>query len=85
VDDKLKKRITMFYIAGVVNLVIGVYVLLAGRSFLNEDQFMTVVAFFLGFAALDFYFPEMLKKKWRDDMAKLEEQRRKLNEKPPQA
>ncbi len=84
-DDKLKKRITMFYIAGVVNLVIGLYVLVAGRTFLNEDQYMTVVLFFLGFAAVDFYFPHMLKKKYYADLAKLEEQRRKLNEKPPQA
>jgi len=85
VDDKLRKRITMFYIAGVVNLFIGIYVALAGRSFLNGDQYTTVVLFFLGFAAVDFYFPEMLKKKWRNDMQKLEEQRRQLNTKPPQA
>ena len=84
-DDKLKKKIMMFYAAGVVNVVIGTYVLLFARSFLTDEQYMTVVIFFLGFAALDFYFPVMLKKKWRADMQKFEEQRRGLNDKPPQA
>jgi drug/metabolite transporter (DMT)-like permease len=85
VDDKLKKRITMFYIAGAVNVVIGVYVLVFGRSFLSGDKYLMVVLFFLGFAALDFYFPSMLRKKWLQEKAKYEEQQRKLDDKPPLA
>ena len=83
-NEKLKRRITMFYIAGVVNLVIGVYVLVFGHGFLTDQQYFTVVAFFLGFAAVDFIFPRMIKKKWMDDQAKLEAQRQALANKPPQ-
>ena len=77
-DDKLKKRIYMFYAAGVVNLLIGAYVLFFGRSFLPEDKIMLLMLFFLGFAALDFWMPVMMKKKWAAEQAKLEEQRRAM-------
>ena len=73
-DDKLKKRIYLFYAAGVVNLLIGAYVLFFARGFLPDDKFQIVVLFFLGFAALDFWMPVMIKKKWVADQAKLEEQ-----------
>jgi hypothetical protein len=78
-DDKLKKRIIMFYAAGVVNLLIGGYILLFGRSFLPEDKILMLILFFLGFAAVDFIMPNMIKKKWAADQAKLEEQRRAMN------
>lgn len=77
-DDKLKKRIIMFYAAGVVNLLIGAYVLFFGRSFLPEDKITMLILFFLGFAALDFWMPVMIKKKWAQDQAELEAQRRAL-------
>lgn len=77
-DDKLRKRIIMFYAAGVVNLLIGVYILFFGRDFLPEDKLTMLILFFLGFAALDFWMPVMMKKKWAQDQARLEEQRRAL-------
>jgi hypothetical protein len=85
-DDKLRKRIIMFYAAGVVNLLIGVYILFFGRDFLPEDKLTMLILFFLGFAALDFWMPVMMKKKWAQDQARLEEQRRALASRahPPQ-
>ena len=85
-DDKTKKRIYMFYAAGVVNLLIGAYVLFFGRDFLPEDKITMLILFFLGFAALDFWMPVMIKKKWRKDQAMLQEQRKallNLGAKPP--
>ncbi len=83
-DDKLKKRIIMFYAAGVVNLLIGAYVLFFGRGFLPEDKITLLILFFLGFAALDFWMPSMMKKKWAQDQTKLEAQRRALaGQSPP--
>ncbi len=86
-DDKTKKRIYLFYAAGVVNLLIGAYVLFFGRDFLPEDKITMLILFFLGFAALDFWMPIMIKKKWEAGRARLEEQRRALGEssKPPQS
>jgi hypothetical protein len=86
--DKLKKRIYMFYAAGVVNLLIGGYILLAGRSFLPEDKITMLILFFLGFAAVDFLMPIMIKKKWVEDQKKFDQQRNALGNQsvpPPQA
>jgi hypothetical protein len=86
--DKLKKRIYMFYAAGVVNLLIGGYILLAGRSFLPEDKVTMLILFFLGFAAVDFWMPVMIKKKWVEDQKKCDQQRNALGNQsvpPPQA
>ena len=77
-NDKLKKRIYMFYAAGVVNLLIGGYILLFGRGFLPEDKITMLILFFLGFAALDFWMPVMIKKKAAQDQAALEQQRRAM-------
>jgi hypothetical protein len=77
-DDKLKKRIIMFYAAGVVNLMIGVYILFFGRDFLPEDKITMLILFFLGFAAIDFWMPVMMKKKAAQDLARLEAQRRAM-------
>lgn len=76
-NPRLKKRIFAFYFAGVVNLVLGLYVLFAGASFLPRSTMLTMVVFFFGFAAVDFYFPKMLKKKWLAEQKQLEEQQRK--------
>jgi hypothetical protein len=67
VDDlekKFKKRMLAFYFAGVVNLAIGLYVLLFGGQFMARGTALLVALFFLGFAAVDFYFPSLMKKKW---------------------
>lgn len=76
-DERLRKRIRWFYFAGTVNLVLGVYVLVQGPGFLPRDTLLALVLFFLAFAAVDFYFPYALKKKW------LEEQARKMSQQSP--
>ncbi len=76
-DERLKKRIRWFYFAGTVNLVLGIYVLIQGPAVLPRDTLLVLVLFFLAFAAVDFYFPYTLKKKW------LEEQARKLSQQGP--
>jgi hypothetical protein len=69
VDERLRKRILAFYFAGVVNVVLGVYVLLAGAAHMGSGTALLVALFFLGFAAVDFYFPQIIKKKWREQQA----------------
>ncbi len=76
-DERLKKRILAFQVAGVINLVLGVYVLLEGPASLPRDTVLLLVLFFLGFAAVDFYFPYALKKKWLEDQAKMAADRSK--------
>jgi drug/metabolite transporter (DMT)-like permease len=70
-DPRLKKRITMFYFAGVINIVLGVYVVIEGRAFLPPDTARWLALFFFAFAAVDFWFPRMLKRKWQDMQAQL--------------
>jgi len=74
-DPRLKKRIYAFYFAGVVNLILGTYMLVAGASMMPRGTVMLLVLFFFGFAAIDFYFPKMLKKKWNEQQKQLEELR----------
>jgi hypothetical protein len=81
--DKLKKRIYLFYAAGVVNLVIGAYILFFGRGFLPDDKITMLILFFLGFAALDFWMPVMMKKKWLEEQKKFDQQRKAMNTQPP--
>jgi hypothetical protein len=70
-ERKFKRRMLAFYFAGVVNLVIGVYVLLFGGQFMARGTALLVALFFLGFAAVDFYFPKMMKKKWAEQQGRL--------------
>ena len=79
-DDRIKKRILMFYFAGFFNLALGLYVLINGRSFVEPGMWVTLIAFFFGFAAVDFWFPRMLKKKWREAQEKLDAQRAALKD-----
>jgi len=79
-DPKLKKRIYAFYFAGVVNLILGLYVLFAGSAFLPRNTAMILVLFFFGFTAVDFYFPKILKKKWLEQQKQLGEQQRNAGE-----
>ena len=75
-DERLRKRIRWFYFAGTFNFVLGIYVLIQGPAFLPRDTMLVLVLFFLAFAAVDFYFPYAMKKKW------LEEQARKSGQQP---
>jgi uncharacterized membrane protein len=69
-DERMRKRIVMFYLAGVINAVLGFYVLLKGGEFLMPDKVTLLSFFFFAFAAVDFYFPQAMKKKWRQDQQK---------------
>jgi uncharacterized membrane protein len=69
-DPKLQRRIIAFYIGGIINAVLGLYVLIEGLSFLPADTARTLAIVFLVFAAVDFYFPYALKKKWLADNAR---------------
>jgi len=68
-DDRLKKRIVAFYIGGIINALLGLYVLIEGLSFLPAGTARTLAIVFLAFAAVDFYFPYSMKKKWLADNA----------------
>ena len=63
-EKKLKNRMLAFYFAGAVNLVIGLYVLFYGAAHMSRGMALLVALFFLGFAAIDFYFPTMMQKRW---------------------
>ena len=68
-DDKLKRKIMMFYVGGIVNAMLGLYVLIEGLSFLPADTARTLAIVFFLFAAVDFYMPYSLKNKWLADHA----------------
>jgi uncharacterized membrane protein YfcA len=69
-DERLKKRILMFYLAGVINAFLGLYVAIEGRAFLPPETVRWLALFFFAFAAVDFWFPRVLKKKWLEAQAK---------------
>ncbi len=68
-DDKLKKRIIAFYVGGILNALLGLYVLIEGTKFLPPDAVRWLAIVFLVFAVVDFYFPYAMKKKWLADNA----------------
>lgn len=70
-DERLKRRMMWFYFAGVVNLVLGVYVLIQGPAIMGSGTAMLVALFFLGFAAVDFWMPKMMRKRWLDEQERL--------------
>jgi len=74
-DEKLKKRIMMFYVAGVINAFLGVYVVIEGRAYLPPETARWLALFFFAFAAVDFWFPRVLRKKWQEAQDKLNAQR----------
>ena len=82
-DERLKKRIMMFYLAGVINAFLGLYVAIEGRAFLPPETVRWLALFFFAFAAVDFWFPRVLKKKWLEAKAKLDAQRQASAEKNP--
>jgi len=72
----------MFYLAGVINAFLGLYVAIEGRAFLPAETVRWLSLFFFAFAAVDFWFPSVLKKKWHDAQAKLDAQRQASQQKP---
>ena len=69
-EEKLKKRIYAFYFAGVLNLFLGLYVLIYGGG-VEPSTRNIMLAFFFGFAILDFWFPLQLKKKFIEQQTAL--------------
>jgi len=69
-DERLRKRIIMFYLAGIINVFLGLYVVIEGITFLPADTVHWLAMFFFVFAAVDFYFPYAIRKKWREDQAR---------------
>ena len=67
--EKLKRKIIMFYVGGIANALLGLYMLIEGASFMPPDTVRVLVLVFLVFAAVDFYFPYALKRKWLADNA----------------
>lgn len=68
-DERLKKRILLFNIGGVINALLGFYVLIEGSSFLAPNTVRTLLVIFALFAAVDFYFAHAIRKKWLADHA----------------
>ena len=73
-DEKLKRKIMLFYAGGIINALLGLYVLIEGLSFLPADTARTLAIIFFVFAAVDFYLPYSLKNKWLADHAGKERQ-----------
>ena len=63
-DEKLKRKIMLFYAGGIMNALLGLYVLIEGLSFLPADTARTLGIIFFVFAAVDFYLPYSLKQRW---------------------
>ncbi len=68
-DEKLRRKIMLFYVGGIINALLGLYVLIEGLSFLPADTARTLMIIFFLFAAVDFYMPYSLKNKWLADNA----------------
>ena len=81
-DDKVKKRILAFYFAGFLNLVLGLYVLLNGRTLVDQGMWYLLLAFFFGFAAVDFWFARKLRRQWLEAYAQHMAQREASGNKP---
>ena len=60
----LQKRIMLFYLGGVINAFLGIFVLVEGAAYLPQKTAMWLVIFFFAFAAIDFWFPYAMRKKW---------------------
>ena len=70
-DDRIRKRVLAFYFAGFLNLILGLYVLLYGRNLVEQGTWYLLLAFFFGFAAVDFWFARKMRKQWREVQARL--------------
>ena len=67
-DKKLKKRAYVFYFAGLLNLVLGFWVLFYGGE-LEQNTRTIMMLFFFGFAAVDFWMPQQMKRKYAEFIA----------------
>ena len=76
-EEKLKKRIYAFRFAGTLNLFLGCYVLFYGSGVAPGTRNI-MLAFFFGFAVLDFWFPIYLKKKFAEQQAQYLEMQSQL-------
>lgn len=79
-DAKLKKRIYAFYFAGLLNLVLGFWVLLYGGE-LEQGTRTVMMLFFFGFAAVDFWMPYQMRKKFTEYQAEAQRLQREQAEK----
>jgi uncharacterized membrane protein len=68
-DDKLKTRIIIFYIGGILNALCGLYVVFEGPSILPADKVQLLSLVFLAFTVINFYMASMLKKKVQANIA----------------
>ena len=68
-DRRLKNRLITFYVAGVLNALFGLYVIIEGPSFLPADKVGILGLVFLAFTVVNFYTAHYLKKKWLADNA----------------
>ena len=74
-DDRLKRRIIMFYLAGIANAFFGIFVFVEGTAHMPQDTANLLVIVCLVFAAVNFYMAYALKKKWEEEYARLMAQR----------
>ncbi len=81
-DEKLKKRIYVFYFAGLLNLVLGFWVLFYGGE-LEQGTRTIMMLFFFGFAAVDFWMPQQMKRKYAEFMAESRRLQQEQAEKAP--
>jgi hypothetical protein len=81
-EQRLKKRIYAFQFAGILNLFLGCYVLLYGGG-VDPGTRNIMLAFFFGFAILDFWFPTHLKKKFAEQQALMAQARGQTSVIPP--
>ena len=51
-DDKLKRKIMLFYAGGIINALLGLFVLIEGLSYLPPDTARTLGIIFFVFAAV---------------------------------
>jgi membrane protein implicated in regulation of membrane protease activity len=68
-DERIKTRIILFYIGGILNAMFGLYVLFEGSSFLPPDQVQMLGLVFLVFTVVNFYMASYLKKKVQAHLA----------------
>ena len=67
----LQRRIALFYLLGVLNAFLGLYVLIEEVPSVPRTKALWIAAFFLVFAAVNFWFPYAMVRKWRADQEKL--------------
>jgi hypothetical protein len=67
----LQRRIALFYLLGVLNAFLGLYVLIEEVPAVSRTKALWLAAFFLGFAAVNFWFPRAMVRKWHADQEQL--------------